>query len=373
MKGDILNFELQEYAEALGVYNQAIEAERHHRPGLTQRNIKLTFSPVFSFYVDMQGMDNRPYLRCLKGKAICLAKLDRHEEAIETARSTMHISDNHQGMRELLCEWLFCTRDWDDVQSTNSSLSDYFRDEAGAEAPSNFHFPMALFKFWQACHGLATDQERDDSLVESLQHNPWFAESILDPASAKNHERVSGGGSKRDAEYHCFYWLEVWRGVPGALDWLRKKRQNSNPPCKTELAKALCTMEILLKISHGTSTRVMRCTACTEHVSYYDREQCARQTAVDESGTVHAHENFQDDGERDDLWHSFHIGGIVEYPFFDCLCHSQRPMLKPIKVKKESWGKTRVVVCTTRQHKSITAGAARCWIMTSPSSGMAWN
>lgn len=163
--------------------------------------------------------DTRPYMRALHTLMMTLWQDERpgaQDEAIEIALHMVRICPgDNLGIRYVLPNWLARKDRWDEGRAFVNSYEEEYAIELKMWA--------ALFEY------KANEQDRAAGFVQdALKINPHTVKQLL----LKRAPKISRGmlieiGSRDEAKAHASCSYDLWRKIPGAVDWL--KSQSSKP------------------------------------------------------------------------------------------------------------------------------------------------
>ncbi|MXZ22737.1 MAG: hypothetical protein F4Y84_19455 [Caldilineaceae bacterium SB0665_bin_25] len=162
------------------------------------------------FWADL---DTRPYMRGLCALALSLWEDPRdgaQADAIATAQHALRICPNDNvGFRFMLLEWLARHERWDEGRELAETHADDYRTEIKLWA--------ALYAF----HGSSTDRA-GDFIAEAREINPDAIRPLLLKTPPKDPPgKYIALGSPDEAKAYAAYAHDLWRSVPGAIDWLK--------------------------------------------------------------------------------------------------------------------------------------------------------
>ncbi len=181
---------------------------------------QMAFPPQFEQGVDRLEwgyLDNRPFLRCLRGFALTRYEDGEIEEALGMFQELLSLNPNdNQGVRAMALEALFALSRWEDAfQLTQRHHGDIFPETI-------YGRPLALFRLGQ--QDLATV-----ALTEAVEHRPRIRAELLKKTHRRPRSPWPGrlvlGGPDEAYEY-WERWGEFWKDAPGALEWLREVGQS---------------------------------------------------------------------------------------------------------------------------------------------------
>lgn len=162
------------------------------------------------FWLDL---DTRPYMRVVHFLAIELWARDLGDDRDEAARLVAHLlklnPNDNQGARMLAYGWYPLLGKWDAL----TSLLRRYRKEQRTETA----FALALDARRRS------DPRATDLLTAAMAINTHVSGLLLARRAAKPYEGESVAyASREEAQAYAEHGHEVWRLVPGAIDWLRQ-------------------------------------------------------------------------------------------------------------------------------------------------------
>ena len=173
---------------------------------------------------------SRPYMRSRLGYMECLWEFDEHDEAINHAREMLKLntSDN-QGIRYILAAYLAEIGRYDE-------LDDFLNHgEHKDDCVAEWLYTRALLSFVKE-----GDSERANTdLKKALKSNQYVPEYLTGkkPIPKFLPDRITMHGEDEGFCYASRY-LEAWKKVSGAIDWLKEKagikiipKAGRNEPC----------------------------------------------------------------------------------------------------------------------------------------------
>ncbi len=157
--------------------------------------------------------DTRPYMRGLYALALSLWEDTRdgaQGNAIATAQHALRICPNDSiGFRFMLLEWLARHERWTEGRELAETHADDYRTE---------------IKLWVALYAFhaANPDRAGEFITQAREINP----DAIRPLLLKNPPKMPPGkyiaiGSPEEAKAYAAHAHDVWRRVPGAIDWLK--------------------------------------------------------------------------------------------------------------------------------------------------------
>lgn len=164
----------------------------------------------YPFYAHLE---TRPYMRGLQGLSLALWADERpgaKEEAIQVAKHALQICPNDNiGFRFLLLEWLAIGDRW----SEGYPIAKKYGDD-----------PMVPLRMWAALYGFQAGELNyaKERLDAALYYNPHVVKELTKKKPSKLPPMaMMAHGSIEEAKNYAGIAHEVWRGAPGALEWLK--------------------------------------------------------------------------------------------------------------------------------------------------------
>ncbi len=170
---------------------------------------------------------SRPYMRARRGHAHALWKLGRHEEAIENYRDMLELNPgDNQGIRYILAACYAEDQRWDDLEKL-FNMEKYKNDCA-----ADWIYSEALLAYVKN----GSCEETNKLLLVARKYNAHVPDYLVGKKipSEKLPDRITLGG---ESEAMCYgaVFLEAWKKVPGAIEWLKKQTKDKivgrNDPC----------------------------------------------------------------------------------------------------------------------------------------------
>jgi len=161
-------------------------------------------------------IDTRPYMRAREGLADCLSSLGEHDVAIEHYWDMLRLNPNdNQGIRYKL---LSCLMERNDIDAAKELLGQY-KNEYSAD----WFFTRALIIFIEQ----GTSREANKQLQKAVEQNPHVVPYLLGERKMPLDlpDRI-GFGDEDEAISHVAEFGDVWRGIPGALEWVKAATQD---------------------------------------------------------------------------------------------------------------------------------------------------
>jgi len=164
-------------------------------------------------------LENRPFLRCLRGLALARYKEGQIEEALRLFQELLSLNPNdNQGVRAMSQEALFELGRLEDAVK----LAEQYPNDVMPE--TLYGRALALFK-------LGRQREATAALKEAVKYLPLVRKELLEtkhhlPRTARP-DRVTCGGAD-EAYYYWEHWGRFWGENPEALEWLRGITRRTN-------------------------------------------------------------------------------------------------------------------------------------------------
>jgi len=164
-------------------------------------------------------LENRPFLRCLRGLALARYKEGQIEEALRLFQELLSLNPNdNQGVRAMSQEALFELGRLEDALK----LAEQYHNDVMPE--TLYGRALALFK-------LGRQREATAALREAVKYLPLVRKELLE---TKHHlprtvrpDMVTCGGAD-EAYYYWEHWGRFWGKDPEALEWLRGITRRTN-------------------------------------------------------------------------------------------------------------------------------------------------
>ncbi len=157
-------------------------------------------------------LETRPYMRARLGLAQCQWAVGQREEAVDNCRELLRLNPNdNQGIRYVLCSY-YCDLGCNDELQR---LLDEYEDDGSAD----WLFSRALLAFRQ--EGDTAGSQR--LLSRAHDANPHVAKYLLgqEQLPMEFPQYVERGGESEAVGYAANF-LTGWRGVAGAVSWVRR-------------------------------------------------------------------------------------------------------------------------------------------------------
>ncbi|MCD6599669.1 MAG: tetratricopeptide repeat protein [Dehalococcoidia bacterium] len=157
-------------------------------------------------------LENRPFLRCLRGLALDTYNLGKVEEALELFQELLSLNPNdNQGIRAMAVEALFKLGRFEDALD----ITEHYPGDMMSE--TIYGRALALFKLGQ-------QQKASVALQQAMEYLPLVAKELLKTrhrlSKTANPDMVAIG-SANEAYYYWEDWGQFWEEDPEALKWLR--------------------------------------------------------------------------------------------------------------------------------------------------------
>ena len=158
-------------------------------------------------------LETRPYMRALHSLSLALWSDERpgaKDEAIEVAEHALRICPNDNiGFRFLLLEWLAINDRW----SEGYPIAKTYGEDV-----------MVPLRMWAALYGFRAGEldYAKERLDAALHYNPHIVKELTKKKRSKlSPMAMVAHGSIEEAQHYAGTAHEIWRDVPGALDWLK--------------------------------------------------------------------------------------------------------------------------------------------------------
>jgi tetratricopeptide (TPR) repeat protein len=173
-------------------------------------------------------LETRPYMRALEGKANCLWKLKRKDEALNTYYEMLDLNPNdNQGVRYVLVDLLLSLNQEED-------LDDLVREYKG-DPTAVWLYTEALLNFRK--NGASTTANR--KLTKALEENEHVADYLIGKKRIPGQQPASiSFGEESEAIDYAANHLNYWRITPGAIEWLLRQLTDAASPSKAHTGKS---------------------------------------------------------------------------------------------------------------------------------------
>lgn len=187
--------------EARGYYQQGVEAGERSLGEDVFRELAGNFWEV---------VETRPYMRARYGLAILEWVSGESDAAISDARELLRLDTNdHQGVRDLLINWLFTM---EDEPGVGALLAQYLDDWSATWAYSTL-----LHTYRTQGPGKAADE----AFIHAMEVNPFVPLYLLGViAPPKQAPEFYGMGDENEAVIYVAQAAEVWITSPDLLEWI---------------------------------------------------------------------------------------------------------------------------------------------------------
>jgi tetratricopeptide (TPR) repeat protein len=159
-------------------------------------------------------LETRPYMRALAGKANCLWRLERQDEAIKAYQELLRLNpQDNQGIRYVLVDLFLGLKREDEVEKLLASYND--------DWSTVWLYTRALLTYRSA--GASTKANR--KLKDALKENPHVPDYLTGKKRIPNRlpEMLEWGGESEAVDYAANH-LNYWRSTPGAIQWLKEQQ-----------------------------------------------------------------------------------------------------------------------------------------------------
>ncbi|MDR2360847.1 MAG: tetratricopeptide repeat protein [Oscillospiraceae bacterium] len=165
-------------------------------------------------------IETRPFMRSMEGLADCLWEQGERQKAIETYQEMLRLNPNdNQGVRYVLIGWLISRGAFEAAEELLATYPD---------RSAFMLYGAALLYFMQGRKVKARN-----ALKKAIDANPHVPEFLLNPKKKYKPQTAEESFGYRQGyageanEYRCLSY-EVWRELPGALDWLKGSLDNTS-------------------------------------------------------------------------------------------------------------------------------------------------
>lgn len=158
-------------------------------------------------------LETRPYMRALVGKANCLWRLKRVDEAIEIYQELLRLNPgDNQGIRYILVDLFLGLKRVDEVEKLLTSYDD--------EWSTVWLFTRALLTYRSA----GPTAKANRKLKDALEENPHVPDYLTGKKRIPNRlpKMLEWGGESEAIDYASNH-LNYWRSTPGAIQWLKEQ------------------------------------------------------------------------------------------------------------------------------------------------------
>jgi tetratricopeptide (TPR) repeat protein len=168
-------------------------------------------------------------MRALEGKASCLWKLKRKEEALNTYYEMLDLNPNdNQGVRYILVDLLLSLNQEEDLDDL---IREYKRDPTAI-----WLYTEALLNFRK--NGASTTANR--KLTKALEENEHVADYLIGKKRIPGQLPASiSFGEESEAVDYAANHLNYWRITTGAIEWLQRQLTKAASPSKAHTGKRI--------------------------------------------------------------------------------------------------------------------------------------
>jgi tetratricopeptide (TPR) repeat protein len=160
--------------------------------------------------------ETRSFMRCLFAHAECMYGIGKVRECVDVLEEIVKLNKNdNQGARDQLMLYLI------QLDERDKYLKYHKRYNDGITAFSHFNYALFLFRTEGASDTANT------ALQEAMKANPHVAAKLLSPRHDLDIPQSYGIGDANEARYYAFYAYPVWRGIEGAVSWLKGMSKRS--------------------------------------------------------------------------------------------------------------------------------------------------
>lgn len=172
-------------------------------------------------------LETRPYMRALAGKANCLWRLKREDEAIKAYQELLRLNPgDNQGIRYILVDLFLGLKREDEVEKLLASYDD--------EWSTVWLYTRALLTY----RSTGPSAKANRKLKDALEENPYVPNYLTGEKRIPNRlpEMLEWGGESEAVDYASHH-LNYWRSTQGALKWLKERRAAAPLPTGKTAAK----------------------------------------------------------------------------------------------------------------------------------------
>lgn len=312
-------------AEALKMYDTAI---------LCARKLNPTWSDDRSEELSWGEIGNRPYMRSLLGRALCLKNTGKREEAIRQAKKLLRLNPgDNQGVRKMLCSWFLESKDTEGC--TNLLRKFNTKDDA------SLAYTDVLLQYQRWKKDDVVENDVKFALYTAIETNPYVPDILArlhgfdddddvdedDEDSDSNDGYYSLGGSD-EAKMYAKDSRRLWKKYPDALDWMISLKFNPKKvPEESDLIRLLRSgLNLRVKCLHskldGSDVKVStligtqrrdKCIGCALPDFHWPRSlNQPHQLGLE----ILIHNNVFDNEEH---WRRTHYCDIEEVPYWGIL------------------------------------------------------
>ena len=185
------------------------------------------------FFAENSGLfwgllETRPYMRALEGKASCLWKLKRKEEALKTYQEILRLNTNdNQGIRYVLVDLLLS-------MNRESEVEKVVRQFKG-DWSAVWLYTEALLGFRKRGASLTVNRK----LAQALEENQYVPDYLIGKKRIPGHlpDTLSWSGESEAVDYAANH-LNYWRSTPGAIEWLQYQITQVPSPSMAQTGKS---------------------------------------------------------------------------------------------------------------------------------------
>jgi tetratricopeptide (TPR) repeat protein len=172
-------------------------------------------------------LETRPYMRALEGKARCLWRLKRKDDALKTYQEMLHLNPNdNQGIRYVLIDLLLSLN----REAKLEKLIKQYKDDWSAI----WLYTEALLRFRKSGASTMTNRK----LMKAFEENQHVADYLIGKKRIPGRLPVSvSWGEESEAVDYAANHLNYWRSTPGAIEWLQRQITEAPSPSKAQTRK----------------------------------------------------------------------------------------------------------------------------------------
>jgi tetratricopeptide (TPR) repeat protein len=167
-------------------------------------------------------LETRPYMRALAGKANCLWRLKRWNEAIKTYQELLRLNPgDNQGIRYILVDLFLGLKREDEVEKLLASYDD--------DWSTVWLYTQALLTYRSAGPSAKANRKLKDALKENLHVSDYLTGKKRIPNRLP--ETLEWGGESEAVDYASNH-INYWRSTPGAIQWLKEQQEVAPLPAR---------------------------------------------------------------------------------------------------------------------------------------------
>jgi tetratricopeptide (TPR) repeat protein len=265
-------------------------------------------------------VEQRPYLRTLHSKAMCLEKAGKYKKAKNTYRKLLDLNPNDN----LGCRYSFfylCLR------SGDLDTAEAFSKENKDDQDASFLWGGVILKYMHFQLGHLDEKKLDSQLVKAVDQNPFVPGRLLSKTQLPPPPACMSVGGRDEAISVANGIKDTWDSVDGIDELLESamNRGGRKPPSSKDMFDLLTHRNVLVRISTGLETIM------TTNV------RCMRGRGTEEfyvpTGTkdhVEGAPLVMFENTDDAKWHEITFDDIVDVPFWKLLLERKQKKQKSV-------------------------------------------